>query len=56
MAMLIFGVASFGLMLVYYIVINKRRREGKEDYRVEGLSESEIQELGDKSPRFIYIT
>lgn len=55
MAMLIFGVVGFGFMLIYYIFINKRRRAGKEDHKVEGLSDSEIDELGDKSPRFIYV-
>jgi len=33
---------------------NKARREGKRDYLVEGLSESEREALGDRRPDFMY--
>ena len=56
MALLALGVASFGSMWCYYLLKNKRRRAGKEDHRIGGLSDSEIEELGDKNPRFIYVT
>lgn len=56
MSMLIFGVVSFGFMWMYYVFINKRRADGKEDHTIQGLSGSEIEELGDKSPRFVYVT
>ena len=35
---------------------NQARREGKEDHRIENMSEMEIVELGDESPRFSYTT
>ena len=50
------GCASliYGLMWWFLAGKNKARREGKEDFRVENMSEAEIAELGDESPRFYY--
>ena len=56
MAMLVFGVVSFGFMWLYYIFVNKRRAAGKEDHKIRGLTDEEVEELGDRSPRFVYIT
>lgn len=33
---------------------NSHRREGKEDARIANMSDEEIEELGDASPRFVY--
>jgi len=30
--------------------------EGKEDWRIEGMSEEEVREMGDRSPRYVYQT
>lgn len=38
----------------YFRHLNKRRDEGKEDHKVEGMTEEEIQELGEHNPRFRY--
>ncbi|KAH7367765.1 high-affinity nicotinic acid transporter [Plectosphaerella cucumerina] len=38
----------------YFRYLNKRRDEGKEDHAVEGMTEEEIQELGEHNPRFRY--
>ncbi|EKG12200.1 Major facilitator superfamily [Macrophomina phaseolina MS6] len=35
---------------------NRRRRAGLEDYKIADMTEEEIEELGDRSPRFIYTT
>ncbi|KAI4227926.1 MAG: hypothetical protein LQ349_006632 [Xanthoria aureola] len=35
---------------------NRKRAAGKEDWRVSDLTDEEIDELGDKSPRFIFAT
>ena len=51
-----FAVVGFGTVWVYYIYINGRRASGKEDEKTAGLSEAELEELGDKSPRFIFVT
>lgn len=43
----------FVVLHVFWKRQNKRRAEGKEDWKVEGMTEEEIAELGDKSPRFV---
>ncbi|PPJ57191.1 hypothetical protein CBER1_07009 [Cercospora berteroae] len=35
---------------------NKKRRSGKKDHLIEGKSEEEIEDMGDKVPSFIYTT
>ena len=56
LAMGAFAVVGFGTVWVYYIYINGRRASGKEDEKTAGMSEAELEELGDKSPRFIFVT
>lgn len=51
MAALVYAGMSF-----YFTLANKRRLRGDEDSKAEGLSEADIAELGDRSPRFIYTT
>ena len=53
-ALLAYGVFIYGFMSLYLSHVNKRRREGKEDHKIAGLTEAEIEVLGDKSPRFVY--
>ena len=55
--------ATLGLSAVITLVLwaayarsNKRRREGREDGKMIGLTEQEIDDLGDESPRFVYTT
>lgn len=50
------GVSSviFTGMTVYYRGINRGRSEGREDWKVEGKTEDEVNEMGDKSPRYVY--
>lgn len=43
-------------MYFYFRAVNKRRRDGKEDYKIEGKTEEEIADLGDESPRFVFAT
>ena len=43
-------------MWLYYTLENKRRIAGKKDNGIAGMTESEIEELGDKNPRFIFVT
>jgi hypothetical protein len=33
---------------------NERREKGDEDHLIQGMSEDEVAELGDDSPRFRY--
>ncbi|GAB1197090.1 hypothetical protein APSETT444_006376 [Aspergillus pseudonomiae] len=51
-----FAGIVYGLMWFYYRQKNIRRVQGLEDEKVAGMTEEEIEELGDKSPRFIYST
>lgn len=46
----------YGLMFTYFTNTNKKRMRGDEDDKIAGLSDEQIQELGDRSPRFIYAT
>lgn len=50
------GCASliYGLLWWWLARQNNARREGKEDVRVDNMSEKVIAELGDESPRFYY--
>ena len=51
-------VASSTLIYIafwfYFRYQNKRRAEGKLDHKVEGMTEEEIEELGEDNPRFRY--
>ena len=44
----------YGFMWWYFAGENKRRRDGKQDAKIVGMSEEEIAELGDKNPRYVY--
>lgn len=39
-------------MSLYFMRVNARRARGDEEGKVAGLSEDEVRELGDRSPRF----
>ena len=56
MTMSLVAVASliWGFMSWVLARLNKARLEGKEDAKIENMSEEEIEELGDASPRFVY--
>ena len=48
------GAGTFAALHFWYRNQNKKKLQGKEDYRMEGLSEKEIAELGEHNPRFLY--
>ncbi|KAI1142635.1 MFS general substrate transporter [Hypoxylon sp. FL0543] len=52
MTLFLFGGSL--LMTTLLRIENKKRREGKRDYRIEGKSAKEIEALGDGKPDFIY--
>ncbi|KAH9988587.1 MFS general substrate transporter [Xylariaceae sp. FL0662B] len=52
MVLFLFGGST--LMTVLLRLENKRRRDGKRDYRAEGKSAKEIEALGDNQPDFMY--
>ncbi|KAJ4312922.1 hypothetical protein N0V84_009691 [Fusarium piperis] len=43
-----------GILFIHFSRQNKERREGKQDWKLEGKTEEEIEELGERSPRFMY--
>lgn len=45
------------LVLWWYMVrMNRVRKAGKEDYKVVGMTEEQIKSMGDRSPRYIFVT
>ncbi|KAI5304041.1 hypothetical protein KEM56_006916 [Ascosphaera pollenicola] len=54
LAVTFMSACLYGFLSWHYTRVNKRRDEGKENYKIEGLSEEEIQEMGDRNPRFRY--
>lgn len=51
-----FAGVLYGVMWCCLRVINRSRVQGFEDDRIVSLSEEEVQELGDRNPRFMYST
>ncbi|KAL1858295.1 hypothetical protein VTK73DRAFT_7850 [Phialemonium thermophilum] len=51
-----FAVVTYAIVWAYYVYENKQRKSGKRDFQLEGLADEEVRELGDKSPRFIFVT
>jgi len=54
LAMVAYACLVYAFMWFYFSRVNARRARGEEDYKMEGLSDDEIAELGDDSPRFVY--
>lgn len=54
MAMVAWAVLVYSVMWFTFARINARRERGEENHKVEGMSDEEIAELGDDSPRFVY--
>lgn len=44
----------FASMSLYLSRKNERRKDGEEDAKIANMSEDDIAELGDESPRFIF--
>jgi cbb3-type cytochrome oxidase subunit 3 len=49
-----FAGILYGGMWICYRFINKRRVQGLEDEKISSLTEEDIQEMGDRNPRFLY--
>lgn len=56
MAMVGFACICYVVMWVHLERVNKRREEGKEEGLISGMSEEDVAEMGDDSPRFRYTT
>ncbi|OQE17885.1 hypothetical protein PENSTE_c019G07977 [Penicillium steckii] len=51
-----FAGIVYGIMWLCLRIINNRRARGLEDEKIASMSEADIQELGDRNPRFRYST
>ena len=56
LALTAFSAMIYLFMWFWYWRVNNNRAAGKEDYKIEGMTEEEIQEMGDRNPRFRYTT
>ena len=66
MALVAFSGLIYGFMCLYFMHLNKRRRDGREDWKVRTVgtetgggtgmekSDDDVLEMGDESPRFLY--
>lgn len=54
MGLLVLSVCLHTFVYFYWRRGNARKLSGKEDWRMEGLSEEQIAELGEHNPRYIY--
>ena len=54
MSMVAYACVVYGFMWFYFARVNKKRECGGEDHKMQGLSDAEVAELGDDSPRFVY--
>lgn len=52
--MVAFASVVYAFMWLYLSRVNARRARGDEDHKIQGMSEQEVKELGDDSPRFVY--
>lgn len=46
--MVVMSACIYAFMAYYFTARNRRRREGKEDGKITGMSEEEIAEMGDE--------
>jgi hypothetical protein len=54
MAFMAMSAVIYLVMLTYFKRRNAAKVAGKEDYKVQGLTEEEAEELGEENPRFMY--
>ncbi len=52
LAMVAYAAICYGSFWAYFRWRNARRERGEEDWKAEGKTEAEIEEMGDESPRY----
>ncbi|KAL1641814.1 hypothetical protein SLS58_005856 [Diplodia intermedia] len=50
------AVAFICFLSWHFARVNRRRAAGKEDWKLAGLTPEQVEELGDRSPHFVYTT
>lgn len=48
------GLAIWTTLHVYFRTQNRKKRNGEQDHLMQGLTDEQIADLGDKSPRYMY--
>ena len=56
MAMVAFAITCYAVLWFAFRRINTRRENGEEEHLISGMTEEDIAELGDDSPRFKFTT
>jgi hypothetical protein len=56
MAMVAFAITCYVVLWIALSRINNRREKGEEDHLIAGMTDDEVAELGNDSPRFRYTT
>ncbi|KAI1906011.1 hypothetical protein LOZ12_005886 [Ophidiomyces ophidiicola] len=56
LALTAFSACIYAFMWFWYRRCNALRDQGMEDKKIEGMTETEIQEMGDRNPRFRFTT
>ncbi|KAI8939606.1 hypothetical protein NX059_003369 [Plenodomus lindquistii] len=54
MAMVGFAIVCYAVLWFQFRKINSRREKGEEEHLIAGMSDDEVAEMGDDSPRFRY--
>ncbi|KZF21782.1 putative MFS transporter [Xylona heveae TC161] len=54
LSMVGFATIVYAFMWFWLARVNRRRKAGAEDYKIENLTEEEVDRLGDESPHFTY--
>jgi hypothetical protein len=52
--MLVLAVCIHTAVYLHFKKLNKRKLSGQEDWRIEGKTEEEINEMGEHNPRYMY--
>lgn len=52
--LLALGICIYLALYFWYRAANKRKLTGQEDWRMEGLTDEEVNELGEFNPRYLY--
>lgn len=54
MAMVAFAIICYAVMWMQLGRINSRREKGEEEHLIAGMTDEDVAEMGDDSPRFRY--
>lgn len=54
MAMVAMSAIIYMCLWTWFRAQNRKKLSGKENHKIEGMTEDEAQELGEHNPRFLY--